>query len=124
MNTEGENQYLKELIPELLALIENPSEWLKEEVAIAIEILEEATKYDTSDIIEMIEERNDMNDKKMITIAEEVLAKHFDTVTLTITPEGEKHVTDNTKDVDEQVKVLALLADLANAAAKAEDKAA
>lgn len=121
MATETEVQYVKELLPELLALAEDPSEWLKEEVKVAVKILEGMEKYDTSDIIEMIEERQKMNDKKAYELAEEVLAKHFDTVTLTITPEGETYIAENTTNKDEHLKVLALLADMANAAAKAED---
>ncbi len=121
MITEWENQRTRELLLELLALVEDPSEWLKEEVSLTVEVLEGSLKYDTSDIVEMIEERNRMNDIDIMKIAEEVLAKNFDTVTLTITPEGEQYVTDNTTNTDEQMKVLALIADLANAAAKAED---
>tara|TARA_R110000772_G_scaffold184459_4_gene295482 strand:+ start:6209 stop:6610 length:402 start_codon:yes stop_codon:yes gene_type:complete len=110
MISPSEVSFIQDLLVELRSLTDEPSDYLAEEVDQAIDILDSLKKYDTSEILTLIESTI-MNDQEMMDYAEQLVAG-YDAATQTFNVETEAFVSANVPDADSQASIKALANDL------------
>ena len=106
MISPSEVSFIQDLLVELRSLTDEPSGYLAEKVEQAIEILDSLKKYDTSEILTLIETTT-MNETEMMDYAEQLVAG-YDASTQEFNPETVAFLEANVPAAEDQARIKAL----------------
>ena len=106
MISPSEVSFIQDLLVELRSLTDEPSDYLAEEVDQAIDILDSLKKYDTSEILTLIETTT-MNETEMMDYAEQLVAG-YDASTQEFNPETVAFLEANVPAAEDQARIKAL----------------